>query len=237
MTGLTLLGVECYNFPLVSGGGGPSTFIRQNVLNAAPYTVSTGVNFTTAINNVSSGATIGIFVTYGKSTLSNVTSVTDGTAYTSTAVVNSLTDLQGTQYWYRDNVVASSYVITVINSVAADFRGARVFEAVGVSTTSLDVTTGQNQQTPGTGADGLTSGNVTTTANGDLIVGWALEIGETAAPSVGTSPNAFSLVASSSALDDLLEVFTQTNAGIIAATAQAGANESCNTLIVALRHI
>lgn len=236
MTGLTLLGVECYNFPLVSGGGGgTSTFIRQNVLQSNFYNATGGQNFTTSINNVSSGATLGIFVTYGNSVLSNVTSVSDGSAYTSTGVVNSVIDTQGTQFWYRQNVVASSYIITVGLSGTSDFRGSRTFEAVGVSSVSFDGTTGQNQQTPGTGADGLTSGNVTTTVNSDLIVGWVLEIGETGTPSIGTSPNAFNFVASSTALDDLLESFNQPSAGTIAATAQAGVNESCTTLVVALK--
>lgn len=236
MTGLTLLGVECYNFPLVSGGGGgTSTFIRQNVLQSNFYTAVSGINYTTAINTVSSGATIGIFVTWGNSLVSNVTSVSDGTAYTSTAIVNSVIDTQAIQYWYRQNVIASSYIISIGNNVAADFRGARIFEAVGVSSVSFDVTTGQNQQTPGTGANGLTSGNVTTTVNSDLIVGWVLEIGETGTPSIGTSPNAFNFVASSTALDDLLESFNQPSAGTIAATAQAGVNESCTTLVVALK--
>jgi hypothetical protein len=106
-----------------------------------------------------------------------------------TTDLTSVTDNAGNTYTIVDNVargggfngcLASFYLANITNaptSITATLGTANACEIMvseysGVATTSpLDGHAMQFQGSPGTGANGVTSGNITTTINGDLIFG------------------------------------------------------------------
>lgn len=93
--------------------------------------------------------------------------------------------------------------------------------------------TGQKQATPGTGTDAVTSGNVTTTVNGDLIYGGTYNT------STGTLASAGSGFASrtsdTSGAPGITEDKTQTTAGSVASTFTINPSAACVTFIIAIK--
>src|SRR6266403_966492 len=103
-----------------------------------------------------------------------------------------------------------------------------------------DGTTGQAQSAVATGANNVTSTAITTTVNGDLILGASSDTASLTANSLGTSPNAFTNIntaSNSTAIFSLrFEYFVQTTAASIAATFGIAVNaDNAATNVVALK--
>lgn len=136
-------------------------------------------------------------------TFSSAVNVTDGATY-SLAI------------FYYANTTAGADTVTVTFAGAITYASLQCSEYSGVATSSpLDQTASNNQTDPGTATNAITSGNVTTTTDGQLIVGWtsALVVG------VGTVSAGTGYTGRTNVFGDTLhEDQVQTSAGSIAAT-------------------
>jgi hypothetical protein len=172
----------------------------------------------------------------------------------SASVLNSVTDDKGNTYNVADSIndatngqrAASFWLsgitnapITVTANLSANNQAARVAigEYSGVAPTSpLDGHVGQVQNAAGTGANAVTSGNITTTADGDLIYG--MVIGDGGVAATRTQGTGFTLENSSpgtnvAALSTEYQV--QVTHGAIAATWTQSANDSNITFVMAFK--
>lgn len=140
---------------LTSGGSGATNTI------AAP-----------ALNAVTSGNAVVGFVSWGSDTTSILTSVTDDKGNTYTIVQRAGSTNSGTQSFasfYLLNITNAPTIITANFSSSQTYRTIIVHEVSGLS--ALDQSAiNVPASLPGTGTDALTSGSVTTTANGEYIV-------------------------------------------------------------------
>lgn len=81
---------------------------------------------------------------------------------------------------YAKNVLAGANTVTCTLTGAATFSTLDIFEKSGVDRTApLDQSKLTQQVDPGTGTDAISSGSVTTTADGELILGATLQVGAT----------------------------------------------------------
>lgn len=136
-------------------------------------------------------------------TFSSAVNVTDGATY-SIAI------------FYYANTTGGADTVTVTFAGAITYASLQCSEYSGVATSSpLDKFASNSQTDPGTASNAITSGNVTTTTNGQLIVGWttALVVGA-GTVSAGTGYTGRTNVFN----DTLHEDQVQTSAGSIAAT-------------------
>jgi hypothetical protein len=178
---------------------------------------------------------------WGTATTTHLSSVTDdaGNTYTIVRRVVDTPNETVIASFYKENISGTPQTITANFSTAVPFRGVFAHEVSGVvASGALDVETGQLQTAPGTGADAVTTGAVTTTANGDYVYGGVVctsALLTSANYSPGTSPNAFAerqetfgiTVAASESED-----FVQTTAGSIAATwTQANAEQALSAMM------
>lgn len=185
-----------------------------HVQSPAAATVFSGTTIALAYgSNVTAGSllTCWVYANHGVSgvadsltqTFSSAVSVTDGATYT---LAN----------YYFLNTAGGADTVTVTFAGTVTYASLQCAEYSGVATSAaLDQATSNSQTDPGTATDAITSGNVTTTTNGQLILGWtsALAVGA-GTVSAGTSytgrQNVFG--------DTLFEDRVQTTAGSIAAT-------------------
>jgi hypothetical protein len=165
-------------------GGTPTPAFVQDAHNS--------IGSTTLI--VTFGSTIGTGhivagnVTYDSA--GSITSVLTGAIASSCTVVDTVTDTpdaEKTSDFYCPNVAASQNTIHIVVT-GGTFMAAYCDEYSGVATsTPLDVHTAQLQTSVGTGTNGITSGSVTTTTNGDLVYGATFNTATTATASAGTA--------------------------------------------------
>lgn len=104
-----------------------------------------------------------------------LTSLADTRAHTySTATANTDGSTYAFGAYYVANISGGANTVTATLTAAHTFALLSVHEYSGVITTSpLDQATFNFQATPGTGTNAITSGNVTTTTDGQLIFGCA----------------------------------------------------------------
>lgn len=162
----------------------------------------------------------------GQGTLNTVTD-NKGNTYTISDSINSAGDTQQAASFSLGNVTGGPTVITAnftstgggdhwITIVVSEYSGGPA------AADFRDGHTGQLQTAVGTGANAISSGNITTTANGDLI--WGATVSPTSTPTA-TAGTGFTLRGS-----DITNTFTydedqvQTTAGSIAATFTASAS-------------
>ncbi len=186
---------------------------------------------------VGSGNTVCGGVTY-QHTLGNVSSISDnqGNSYTVQRATNAGgSDTVALATFYRANITNAPTTITVTYSnLSMIYRALVVGEMSGVATAPLDVETGQYQAAPGTGTDAVTSGGVTTTANGDFICGFAAVASAFRANSftAGTGYTEREETAPTSGIDLAFETQVQSSAGSIAATfTQANSDNTLAALL------
>ena len=136
-------------------------------------------------------------------TYSASTNVTDGATYSLAT-------------FYFPNTTGGACTITCTFAGAVTYASMQVAEYSGVATSlPLDQTTSNNQTTPGTATDAITSGSVTTTTDGQLIVGWTTAL----TGGVGTVTAGTNYTARTNIFGDTVdEDRVQTSAGSIAAT-------------------
>lgn len=168
-----------------------------------------------------------------------LSSVTDdkGNTYALEATVTNVADGQNYAAYSRTNITNAPITITANFSAGVDFRAVTAEEFSGGSTASTDERdghTGQYQGTPGTGTDAVTSGNITTSVNGDLI--WS-GVGSRAAdssPAIGTSFTNGSGMQNNLRINT--EYRTQSTAGSVAGTwTQSPTPGGVSTFVIALK--
>jgi hypothetical protein len=97
---------------------------------------------------------------------------------------------------------------------------------------SFDVQAGQTQLNP-SGTDSISSGSATTTVNGELIYGFVFATSTGASSTHGTG-FAYTAAQASDATH-YPEFLTQGSAGAVAVTANPGANDTWNTVLLAFK--
>ncbi len=194
--------------------------VQSKSLNAGSG--SSGTIAVTFTSNVTAGNLICGMASWGSGT-GSVSSVTDslGNTYTVVDTVHNATDGVSAATFYAKNITGGACTVTVTFDTTYDFRTVAVHEASGLDTTApLDVHTGQAQTTPGTGANAVTSGAVTTTAAGDYIFGATTNTGgsDDTPVTAGTGYTIRENTAFSNFVQTATESQVQGSAGSIAAT-------------------
>lgn len=115
------------------------------------------------------------FVSWDNADLTFLTTIVDdkGNSYTIVDKVADVGQGRAAASFYKEGITNAPTVITV-NLDPVNFKTAPITiciaEESGIATASaLDGHAGQQQTNPGTGADAISSGNATTTANGNLV--------------------------------------------------------------------
>jgi hypothetical protein len=111
------------------------------------------------------------------------------------------------EMFYVQNATGGSTTVTVTLATSNVTKASVVVhEYSGVKTTgALDVHTASHQATPGTGTDGVTSTAVTTTTNGDVIVGMTAPFSGTAVVTSGTGFTSRVTVTGQMVSEDLIQ--------------------------------
>jgi hypothetical protein len=183
-------------------GAAASAFSHiQGAITVSATTCTSTVVTTLALSlggAVGSGHTVTGLVSYGLGSVApTVSSITDDKSNTYTLVDNAIkagaTNTWGTSFFLQ-NITNGPTTITANFSQGVRFNRMLLDEYSGVAASSpLDGHTAQNQNTPGTGANVVTSGNFTTASNGDLIIGSTVYLATNSAVTAGTSPLSYTL--------------------------------------------
>ena len=177
---LTLLGASSYANPVQPGGGGgpPTwTFVRGEGTDSGSGTSTLTHVFST---NVTSGNVIVVCFTYS-SPSSKITSIVDtvGTTYIATPAASGSAagftidsgNGQCFHCYYGFAAGSGANTITVTLSETEDNKGIAVVEFSCDLTAAYDASDGAFDATGSTGTDGDVTPSITTTTNGDLLVG------------------------------------------------------------------
>lgn len=181
------------------------------------FTASSSTPTLVFTSNVTAGSCIALFIRM-PSVTTTITSVSDdfGSTWVVTAAKNtnfpSAGDRGSLAYGY--NATGGAKTITVTLSAAVNAR-ITAHEISGCLTTDpIDGTpTLANQTSPGTGTDAVTSGNITTSADGAYIFGTSADENATTTFTAGTN---FTIEDTSTG--DSTEYRIQSSAGSVAAT-------------------
>ncbi len=192
---------------------------------ASPGANSISVTLT---SNVTAGNLIAVAVSYdnnqpGTATVLNSVTDTLGNTYVIVRTILTAGPAQKTSIAYAKNVAGGANTITANLSQTVCCKTIMVHEISGADLTApLDGATGsgQGQVNPGTGANAVTSGNLTTTVNGDYIFGVTINDSNDASlvitAGTGETQQLSSLTAAGNAM--MTEDKTQATAGAIAST-------------------
>jgi len=155
----------------------PAT-LNQEVTNNA---LGGGATLAVGISNTQAGATLCVYaVCTGTQTLSSV-SDTQGNTYTVGTTVNEPTNNLRLTLAYAKNIVGGAGANTVTATFSASTSNSFIMvgELRGVTSNSFDNSGGANQGGggPGTGANAITTGNVTPTNQPALIYALAMSCG------------------------------------------------------------
>ncbi len=217
-----------------------NAFVQAQILGTDGTTATTiAATFSTA---VTSGNLVAGACMWGSANTSDLTSVTDNQSNTYT-IVRSIADAgdgQSAATFYRANVTNAPTTVTCNLAASLPYRGISIHEVSGADTSApLGVETGQTQQSPGTGANALTSGSVTTTTNGEYIYGVSFNDGDLGtgssdfAPGTGFTERSEHLTTTELSLASEDQI--QTSAGSIAATFTLARNFSHITFIMTFK--
>lgn len=160
----------------------------------------------------------------------------------------SVTDDKSNTYALVDSIVnanfcsANAYILNVTNApqtITATISNSRAFGSIVVdewsnvlASSALDGHVSQTQTNAGTGANAITSGSITTTANGDLIYGYTVSVSGLGA-TAGTGFTQRQGLSSTFYTENLI----QATAGSTAATFTASsATDIFNTFVMAFKH-
>ncbi len=153
---------------------GAVAFVQSKSGVASPFS-ATGTTITaTFTSNVVAGHLIAVYVTYDNGGGITLNSVTDslGNTYTIVQTLTDTVNVQKSSVAYAKNIAGGANTVTATFSAAICCRLIIVHEISGADTAApLDGNFGQLQAAPGTGVNAVTTGNMTTTANGDYIFG------------------------------------------------------------------
>ena len=170
----------------------------------------------------------------GSSGADTITGITDdkGNTYTLVDHLHDSTDGYDWQSAYMLNVTNGAQTITATISTSRSFATILVDEFSGVATSSaIDGHHINNQVTLAAGTNSVTSTAITTTANGDLVYGSAVNITGGGTESAGTG---FTLAQHTSGAF-ITEYQAQPTAGSIASTFTSTATSSWLTYVMAFK--
>lgn len=156
-------------------------------------TWSSGSSTTTSPGALTSaalaGSSIEFFVIWNGSS-SSLPTVTDSASQTyvqkGSVIVDNNDGLNVVVFLLQNNASATTLTVTATWGSAQTFVGSHVKEIASVTTTSFQVTAGQNQVTPGTGTDAISSGSITPSAQPNLISAYSFCDGNGTALAAGT---------------------------------------------------
>jgi hypothetical protein len=211
---------------VVTTGGLSSNGFTFTVTTVAPLvqhtsidagtTTSAGLSFS---SNNTAGNWIGVCIRAGAQNETFTVTDTRGNTYRTALQFNETKDGNTLAIFYAENIGGGANTVTVSQSVSAALRFA-ILEYTGIATSgSLDVTV-KGQGNSGTAS----SGNLTTTANGDLLLGAVM----TADPESYTAGAGYEIeesVPGSPNTKLVAEDQIQRNAGSVAASATLGSSD------------
>lgn len=201
-----------------------------------------------ALAGVTAGSTIVVFLTaFHTGGTPPTLSVTDdkggvgggGTgAYTLLDQPEDVTIPESSASFYLANSAGGTVTITGHwgGGIASSYGGVWAMEIGGAATSSpIDGHTAQNQASPGTGTDAVTAGNVTSSNQPALVVGWSFcNVGGANKPAAGTGFTSTKVAFNTDARSEYKRV---TAAGTQAATFTALANNRHNNFVIVVDEI
>lgn len=170
---------------------------------------------------VGSGNTVLGTVSWGSTTLTNLTSVTDdkGNSYTIKDKVADATNVQSAAFFVLGNITNAPKTLTANFSGTLNFLevGAAEYSGAAAAADPSDGHIVSAVTAIGIGGGTASSGSLTTTVNGDLLVGLTVDTNNGAAPTAGSG---FTVDLSSATVQvtTAIEHETQTTAGATSAT-------------------
>lgn len=188
----------------------------------AHATSDAGANSITATfgSSTAVGNTVTGFVSWFNSggSTADLTSITDGTNTYSIVDTNGSTAEIFSASFVGKQTGSATAIVAHFSSTNPSFFRMFVQEYSGSSGT-VNVHTKNRQASPGTATDAITTGAVTTTVNGCMIVGCAIDLTNTNTPNPGTSYTSRDTLFNAGDQDcQIVEDQLQTSAGSIAAT-------------------
>lgn len=216
----------------------PAAFVQSKLTRQTASATTTAATFT---SNVTAGNLIAVMASWDGG-IGVLSGITDSLGNTYTAVNNVSDGGNPNHYatWYAKNITGGACTVTVTYTSSRPITLLEVVEISGVDTTApLDKSAIQLQATPGTGANAVTSGSVTTTTDGQFIFGCSIATGSfTQTYSVGTGFTSIDNVGTSVSDRALIcEYQIQTSAGAIAATATQTNNQNVVTAIMTFKAV
>lgn len=207
------------------------TFVQGNASGGFGAVTARGVTLT---STVGVGNTILGMVTYAST--DSITSITDDKSNTYTIIdtdTNTPDGSKQTSFWLL-NITNSPQTITANFSIASVSTQIVVDEFSGVSASAvIDAHAITVQTSPGTGTDGVSSGSIVTSSNGDLI--WAAVVDQhSTSPTISAGTGFTTGTNAAPFLKSVSEYQTQSTAGSIAATFTTTVNEAMMVCVVAV---
>lgn len=191
----------------------------------------TAASTSVTLTSVPAGAELVTWATWNNSTVT-LSSVNDSIGGALTLRGPSLSSSStGAVQYTLDNAAAGSHTITFTFSASSTLYVAGLYVS---GTSGVDVATGQDSNFVGTGANAVTSGNMTTTTSGDAILGFFWTASGGGVVSAGTSPNTFTTLGLVTA-NAFAEQALQSGSGSVAANGTSSINSDILALALALK--
>src|SRR5206468_1795758 len=207
-----LAGTVTFGSPQVAAAA--ISFVQANAStnDAAASTIAQA--FTTANTT---GNLIVVAVTWGDNAAPSIRA-TDTLGNTYAITINDFDpgNRQGLAILYAPNIRAGANTVTVTLGTTGGYRRIMVSEYSGIATTAPFDVAAHNRAGGTTAANGVTSTAATTTANGDLIFGVAMD--DSGSFGTITAGTGFTVRATLNAMDMAIEDAIQATAGSVAAT-------------------
>lgn len=218
---------------LLCGTGSEAAFSRvQGSVSVSSFANTFGATVT------SDNCVVGLFV-YNNGGTGSVTGIADdkSNTYTFFSFQDAVQNLLVVTY-ILGNITNAPITVTATTTGTVNAPVQMMqeeYSGCAASANPSDGHTAQQQTNPGAGTDALTSGNITTTANGDLIWGVSMQTTSSSPPAVGTGFVSRQTQSFNLGVSD--EDRTQSSAGTVAATftSASGAVNQYDTAIVAIK--
>lgn len=211
-------------------------------LDAASWNDGAATTQTINMDITSGGMTLGLLVCTDRARTINSVSDTGSHSFSLKETIDDGTQWKNRLYIAENcGAQAGNTLSVTLDSSSTGFLLV-AFRLSGNAVAAYDTSKSAFQAAPGTGANGVTTGAMASTAQAnELIVGFALPNGSAnTSLAVGTSPLAFvSALTGTTAFSGVfrLESIRVTSTGGYAATFQAGANVGHSSIVVALKEL
>ncbi|HEX7963503.1 MAG TPA: hypothetical protein VF466_02830 [Candidatus Saccharimonadales bacterium] len=187
--------------------------------------------------NTTAGNLIVAAITWDTNTAPNTVTCSDskGDSYTTINVWIDATNKQSLALCYASNIAGGTTTVTATLGANNNTRRMIISEYSGVAASSpVDVSTGVGGVAGTTTTNGVTSGSVTPTQNGDLIYAATMDTGTATTIAAGTTA-AFSQRNFTNNKDLAVEDYQQGNATTVAGTWTYGTAQRYNAAVVAFK--